>query len=130
MGREVRTSQLEQNASASRDLCTSLAHPLECQQDLLLVAAQHATRKGLYVMAVIEKVHGGPQHADMRLRRLIGDTDNVDSQTYQHSILEFVLVEKGEDLRCRHRRWRCRTSRVRRSRCVIGLAKGYSPTRK
>ena len=30
----------------------------------------------------------------MRLRRLIWNTDNVDSQMHQHSILEFVLVEK------------------------------------
>ena len=56
MEREVRTSQLEQNAFASRDPCASLAHPLERQQDLLHVAAQHATRKDDYVMAVIEIV--------------------------------------------------------------------------
>ena len=56
---------VEQNASASRDLCTSLAHPLKRQQDLLHVAAQRATRKDVYVMAVIEKVQGGLQHADM-----------------------------------------------------------------
>ena len=108
MGREVRTSQLEQNAFASRDLCTSLTRPLERQQDLLHVAAQHATRKDVYVMAVIEIVQGGLQHAGMRLRRLIGNTDNVDSQTHQHERLEFVLVEKGEGPRCRHRQWRCR----------------------
>ena len=29
IGREVRTLQLEQHALARRDLCTSLAHPLE-----------------------------------------------------------------------------------------------------
>ena len=29
MGRKVRTLQLEQHALTSRDLCTSLAHPLD-----------------------------------------------------------------------------------------------------
>jgi hypothetical protein len=66
-GRNVRTLQLEQRALAGRDLCTSLAHPLECWRDLLLVAARHSIREDVHVIAVLEKVQGGLQHADMRL---------------------------------------------------------------
>ena len=68
MRRKVRTLQLEQHALTSRDLCTSLAHPLECQRDLLLVAARHAIREDVHVIAVLEKVQGRLQHTDMRLR--------------------------------------------------------------
>jgi hypothetical protein len=67
MGRKVRTLQLEQHALAGRDLCASLAHPLECQRYLLLVAARHAVCENVHVIAVLEKVQGGLQHADMRL---------------------------------------------------------------
>ena len=69
MGRKVRTLQLEQHALTGRDLCASLAHPLERQRDLLLVTARYAVREDMHVIAVLEKVQGGLQHADMRLRR-------------------------------------------------------------
>jgi hypothetical protein len=49
---KVRTLQLEQHALAGRDLCASLAHPLEHQRDLLLVAARHAVREDVHVIAV------------------------------------------------------------------------------
>ena len=52
----------------SLDLCTSLAHPLECQQDLLLVAARYDVREDMNVIAAQEKVQGGWQDPDMRLR--------------------------------------------------------------
>ena len=50
----------------SLDLWTSLAHPLECQRDLLLVAARYAVP--VNVIAVLEKVQGGLQDPDMRVR--------------------------------------------------------------
>jgi hypothetical protein len=68
MGRKVRTLQLEQHALTGRDLCASLAHPLERQRDLLLVAARHAVREDVHVITVLEQVQGGLQYADMRLR--------------------------------------------------------------
>ena len=71
MGRKVRTLQLEQHALTGCDLCTSLEHPLEGQRDLLLVAARYAVREDMHVIALLEKVQGGLQHADMRRRRLI-----------------------------------------------------------
>ncbi len=78
MGRKVRTLQLEQHALTGRDLCTSLAHPLERHGDLLLVAARHAVRENVHVITALEQVQGGLQYADMRLRRddqVIGDAD-------------------------------------------------------
>ena len=71
MGRKVRTLQLEQDALTSRDLCTSLAHRLDRQRDLLLVAARYAICKDMHVVTVLEKVQGGLQYADIRLQRLI-----------------------------------------------------------
>ena len=68
MERKVRTLQLEQYALTGRDLCTSLTHPLDRQRDLLLVAARHAICKDMHVITVLEKIEGGLQHADMRLR--------------------------------------------------------------
>ena len=68
MEHKVHTLQLEQHALASRDLCTSLAHPLERQRDLLLVAARHTVCKDVHVIPVFEQVQGGLQHAYMRLR--------------------------------------------------------------
>ena len=64
----------------SLDLCASLAHPLECQRDLL-VAARYAVREDVNVIAVQEKAQGGLQ--DMQLRsvgwgyRLIALTRNT-----------------------------------------------------
>ena len=106
MGRKVRTLQLEQHALTSRDLCTGLAHPLDRQRDLLLVAARYAVREDVHVIAVLQKIKGGLQHADMRLRRLIRlmvltrSTTHLDA--HKDERLEFVFLEQGEDLRCRH----------------------------
>ena len=63
MGCKVRTLQLEKHALTSRDLCTSLAHPLECQRDLLL-AARYAIREDMRIMAVLGKIEGGLQPCD------------------------------------------------------------------
>ena len=71
IGRKVSTLQLEQHALTSRDLYLSLTHPLESQRDFVLVAARYAAREDMSVIAVIEGVRGGLQHADMRLWRLI-----------------------------------------------------------
>ena len=71
IGRKVSTLQLEQHALTGRDLCNSLAHPLEGQRDLVPVEARYAVRGDVHIIAVIEKVQGGLQHADIRLRRLI-----------------------------------------------------------
>ena len=37
---------------------------LKCQQDLL-VAARHAVHEEVHVIAALEQVQGGPQHANM-----------------------------------------------------------------
>ena len=50
----------------SLDLRTGLAHPLECQRDLPLVAARYAVREYVNVIAMQEKAQGGPH--DMQLR--------------------------------------------------------------
>lgn len=50
----------------SLDLCTGSAHPLECQWDLLLVAAQYAVCEDVNVIAMQEKAQGRPH--DMQLR--------------------------------------------------------------
>ena len=72
IGRKVNTLQQEQHALTSRDLCNSLAHLLEGQRGLLLVAARYAVRGDVHITAVIEKVQGGLQHSDIRrLRRLV-----------------------------------------------------------
>ena len=68
MVRGGHTLQLEQHALTSSDLRASLAHPLERQRDLLLVAARHAVREDVHVIATLEQVQGGLQYAYMRLR--------------------------------------------------------------
>ena len=68
MGRRVHPLQLEQQALTSRDLCASLAHPLERQRNLLLVAARHTVREDMHVIAALEQVQGGLQYAHVRLR--------------------------------------------------------------
>jgi hypothetical protein len=88
MERKVRTLQLEQHALAGRDLGASLAHPLECQWDLLLVAARHAVCENVHVIAVLEKVQGGLQHADMRLH------SDISCDT------RFALRSQGDVPRC------------------------------
>ena len=39
-------------------MCTKLAHPLEGQKDLFLVAARYAVREDVRVIVIIEKVQG------------------------------------------------------------------------
>lgn len=56
VGRDIRTLQLEQDALTGRDLCASLTHPLKRQRDLLLIAARHAVREDVHVVATFEQV--------------------------------------------------------------------------
>ena len=84
---EVSTLQVEQHALTSRDLCTSLAYPLEGRRDFLLVATRYAAREVVHVIAMIEEVQGGLQHTDMRLRKLI----KIDGAHSQHNYLDAHL---------------------------------------
>ena len=54
----------------SLDLGTSLAYPLECQRDLFLAAARYTARVDVGVIGVLEKVQGGLQDPDVRLRNV------------------------------------------------------------
>ena len=101
------TSQLEQHAFTSRDLCTNLTHPFEGRRDLLLVAARYAVREDVHAIAVIEKVQGWTAarghtttEVDIKLMALTRNTTHLDA--HQHERLEVALVEEEEDIRRRH----------------------------
>lgn len=82
----------------SLDLCTSLAHMLECQWDLLLFAARYAVLEDVNVIAVQEKAQGGLQEPDMGLRS-VDPGDRLLALIHSTTYLD---VPKDETRICTH----------------------------
>ena len=139
-GREARTSQLEQHALTSRDLCTSLVYPLEGPPPCCSSTRRPRGRTR----------HGCPRESPGRTAahrhattQLIRNTDCPHSRSTTHLAahederFKFVFLEQEGTSGRRSeeclffRRWRGDAGRVRPRQvdAIVGLSKGYDRSR-